>query len=238
MSDALRVGEIDIVVHRKAIKNMHLSVYPPTGEVRLSAPEATPDEALRMFALSRLGWLREARRTQRLQRREAEREYIERETHYVWGQRYLLRVEEVPAAPAVHRTPSRLVLQVRTGTTRDDRRDVVAGWYRDELRAAAGPLVEKWSLALGVVCTGLSVRQMKTRWGSCNAAAGTIRLNTELAKKPLECLEYVIVHELAHMRVSGHGVGFQQLMDGALPTWRNTRAALHRGMLSYATWAE
>ncbi len=240
MSEVIHVAEIPVEVERKDIKHIHLSVYPPTGEVRISAPVHARLETVRLFAVGRLDWIRANRRAQRLQEREPEREYLDRESHYVWGRRYLLAVVEHEAAPSVTIDHSRLVLQVRAGAGAGTRQAVLSGWYRRQLREAADPLIEKWQIEMGVACNGLSIRKMKTRWGTCNSVRGTIRLNTELAKKHPKYLEYVIIHELAHLADPTHGKRFQGLLNEHLPNWPSIREQLNTSLLGsheWLTWA-
>ena len=223
MMSQLNLGDIAVEVVLKDIKNVHLSVYPPTGRVRIAAPSRMKMNTIRVFAISILTWIRQQQRTLREQEREAPREYIDRESHYVWGRRLLLKVVEENAAPSVRLQHTRLLLQVRPDSDCATREAVVAAWYRDLLKAVVPSLIEAWEPRLDVKVAGLFARQMKTKWGSCNPAARTIRLNTELAKKPRECLEYIIVHEMVHLLEPTHNARFLGLMDHFLPTWRTTR---------------
>lgn len=236
MSEVLEVADIPVEVLRKPIRNLHLSVYPPTGAVRVSAPDSVDLETIRLFALTKLDWIRRHQRSQRLQPREPEREYLDRESHFLWDRRYLLKVIEVDAAPHVALDHSKLLLFVRPGATIEDRSAAVSAWYRQQLRARAEPLIAAWQGVLGVQCRGLFVRQMKTRWGSCNASRGTIRLNTDLAKRPPQCLEYIVVHELAHIADPSHGRAFQRLLSAHLPNWPSLRELLNDSSLSHAPW--
>jgi hypothetical protein len=236
MGAALQAGEIRIEVVRKDIKNVHLSVHPPAGRVRISAPRHLSDDVLRAFAIGKLGWIRKQRAKIRDQSRETPRDYVDRETHYVWGERCLLRVVERAAPPTAEWCPGRLILSVRAGTGADRRAAIVDAWYRAELRAAVAPLAATWEPRLGVALKGLYVRRMCTRWGSCNPRARTIRLNTELAKKPRACLEYVLVHELVHLLEPSHNARFVALMDQHLPGWRERRALLNRLPLRHEEW--
>ena len=223
MGAALRLGELRIDVVRKDIRNVHLSVHPPNGRTRIAAPRHLSDAAVRAFVISKLGWIRKQQRKLQEQERETPREYLDRETHFVWGRRCLLRVVEHEAPPFVEWRQHRLTLSVRPNTPRERRAEILEAWYRAQLRAAAEPLVELWQTRLDVRLTSLFVRRMRTRWGSCNPTAGTIRLNTDLAKKPADCLEYIIVHELAHLIEPTHNARFvaellNRLPDGSVPS--------------------
>lgn len=236
MPATLELGGLAVEVIRKDIKNLHLNVHPPSGRVRISAPRRMSADTIRMFAISKLGWIRQQQGKLRAQERETPREYLDRESHHVWGRRYLLRVVEEEAAPSVRIQGGRLVLRVRPGADAEGREAVLSAWYRQLVRVAAAPLLEAWAAKLGVEMSGFVVRQMKTRWGTCNAEARTIRLNTELAKKPRACLEYIVVHELIHLRDPTHGPTFRAMMDGATPGWRGTREMLNRLPARHERW--
>lgn len=236
MLTQIELGEIVLDVIKKDIKNIHLSVYPPTGRVRLAAPARMNLDTIRLFAISKLGWIRQQQKTLRGQERDTEREYLDRESHYLWGRRYLLRLVEEDAAPSVELRHAKLVLRVRPGSEALTREAVVAEWYRRMLKAAIPPLIEAWELRLHVKVSGFFVQQMKTKWGSCNPAAGTIRLNTELGKKPKECLEYIVLHEMVHLLEPKHGPRFLALMDRFMPAWRDTRALLNLLPARHEQW--
>jgi len=233
----LKLGDVAIDVVFKNIKNVHLSVYPPTGRVRISAPSRMSLDTIRVFAISRLGWIRQQQKKLREQDRETPREYVDRESHYVWGKRYLLKVEEADAAPIVTLKHKRMILQVRPSTTRDKRRAVVEEWYRELLKEAVQPLIEKWQSRMGVSVKRVFVQKMKTKWGGCSPKTKSIRLNTELAKKPKECLEYILVHEMAHMLEPTHNDQFVALMDQFIPRWKYYRDALNRLPLRHQDWS-
>jgi predicted metal-dependent hydrolase len=236
MGAALKLGDLAVEVVRKDIKNVHLSVHPPTGRVRITAPRHLSADAIRAFAIGKLGWIRRQQRKLQEQERETPREYLDRETHYVWGRRCLLSVTERDAPPSVEWRPHRLTLSVRPGTEALRRAEVLEAWYRDQLRAAAEPLVAQWQRRLGVRLERLFVRRMRTRWGSCNPRGRTIRLNTDLAKKPRECLEYILVHELAHLLVPTHNARFVAVMDRQLPGWAHRRELLNRLPVRHEDW--
>ena len=228
MSSKIDLGGVVADVVRKKIKNVHLRVYPPSGEVRISAPLRMSLGAIRAFAVSKLAWIKRQQENIRRQERETPREYVDRERHYVWGKRYLLKVVEEEAAPHVEMQPSLLALHVRPGADGAKRQAVVARWYRDQIRDAVPTLIEKWEPSIGVTVANLFVQQMKTRWGSCNPRTRSIRLNAELAKRPPACVEYVVVHEMVHILEPSHNQRFKALMDRHMPRWREYRDALKR----------
>ena len=193
----------------KDIKNIHLSVYPPAGRVRISAPLRMSLDTIRVFAISKLGWIKQQQQKLREQERETPREYLDRESHYVWGKRYLLKMVEIDEPPS-RRTEAQP--DAATGASRHRSRRtkqaIVDAWYREQLKEAALPLIAKWEPLLGVKVRKLFVQRMKTKWGSCNPASASIRLNTDLAKKPRECLEYIVVHEMVHLLEPTHNKRF------------------------------
>jgi len=236
MTEQIQIGDISVDVIFKDIKNVHLSVHPPTGRVRISAPRRMKLDTIRVYAISKIDWIKKHQAKIQAQERETPREYLEHESHYVWGKRYLLKVDEANQIPSVELRHTQMVLTVRPGSGMEKREAIVAAWYRDEVRKAAAPLIEKWEAAMGVSANQLHIQRMKTRWGSCNPRTRSIRLNSELAKKPRECLEYVVVHELAHLLEPSHNARFIALMDKFLPNWKQHRAELNRIPLSHVEW--
>lgn len=233
----INIGGISMDVEFKDIKNVHLSVYPPTGRVRIAAPARMNLDIIRLYAISKLEWIKKQQAKLQSQQRETPREYLDRESHYVWGQRYLLKIKEEDAAPTVELKHNQMVLTVRPGANTEKKETVVASWYRDQLRLAMSPLIAKWETLIGVKANRIFVQRMKTKWGSCNPRTRSIRLNSELARKSPECLEYVIVHELVHLLEPTHNQRFVALMDQFMPQWRQLRDELNRQPLSHQEWA-
>lgn len=236
MTTQIKLGDIAIDVVRKDIKNIHLSVYPPAGRVRISAPKRMTLDTIRVFAITKLGWIRKQQQKLQEQVRETPREYLDRESHYLWGKRYLFRVEEKETAAYVSLQHNRMVLHVRPDTSDERKRDVLAEWYREKLKEVIPVLIAKWEPLMGVSVGKFFVQRMKTRWGSCNYRSKNIRLNSELAKKPQGCLEYVVVHEMAHLLEPSHNSRFIALMDQFMPSWRTHREALNRSPLGHEEW--
>jgi predicted metal-dependent hydrolase len=231
------LGGTPVEVVKKDIKNIHLSVYPPTGKVRISAPLRMNLDTIRVFAISKLAWIRQQQKKVTEQEREPPREYLERESHYVWGKRYLLKIVENDAAPAVELRHSQLVLHVRAGTTEEKKQAILDEWYRAQLKAAAPPLIAKWERLMHVKVERFFVQRMKTKWGSCSPASAGIRLNTDLARKPRACLEYIVVHEMAHLLEPTHNARFIALMDMFMPNWRPLRQSLNRLPVRHESWS-
>lgn len=232
----IELGDIVVDVIRKDIKNIHLSVHPPTGKVRIAAPSRIDLDTIRVFAITKLAWIKSQQRKLREQEREAPREYLDRESHYVWGKRYLLQIVEMDAPSSVELKHSKIRLQVRPGSDRARRHAVLEDWYRTALKQAVPALIEKWEPLIGVKAGRVFVQKMKTKWGGCNPATGNIRLNTDLAKKPPECLEYIVVHEMVHLIEPSHNSRFGSLMDGFMPKWQFYRMELNRLPVRHEDW--
>lgn len=237
MRDVLDLGELHAEVTRKAIKHVHLSVLPPTGKVRVAAPQGMPLDTIRLFVISKLAWIRAQQRKLRSQERETPREFVSKESHYLWGKRYLLEISFADVAPSVSLTPRKLHLQVRPGADRARCEEVLEGWYRQQVRDVVPALLAKWGPLLRVKARRVFVQRMKTKWGSCTPESGYIRLNTDLAKKPPECLEYIVVHELVHLLEPTHNERFVALMDLYLPHWQHLRKQLNRLPVRHEDWA-
>jgi len=236
MPTQVQLGDMAVDVVLKDIKNVHLSVHPPTGRVTISAPSRMTLDTVRVFAISKLGWIRQQQRKLQEQERETPREYLDRESHYVWGKRYLLKVSESGQPPAVELKHNRMHLRVRLGTDETKRQVVIEEWYRAQIKQAAPPLIAKWEKEIGVKCARFFVQRMKTKWGSCNSRVRTIRLNTDLAKKPRECLDYLVVHELVHLVEPTHNARFVARMDRFMPKWRSHRQTLNRLPVRHERW--
>ena len=197
MASKLQVGDLEVAVVRKDIKNVHLSILPPVGKVRISAPKQVQN---------------------------------------LWGKRYLLKIVEKDGPPGVERTHRQLILQIRPGASQEKREEILAGWYRDQLRKAVPPLIARWEPMRGVEVADFFLQHMKTKWGGCSPERKTIRLNTELAKKPPECLEYLVVHEMTHLLEPTHNERFIGLMDRFMPNWRTRRDLLNSLPVRYESW--
>lgn len=233
----IEVGGLRVEIVRKAIKNLHVGVYPPAGRVRVAAPLRLDDEAVRLAVISRLGWIRRKQKAFVEQDRQSLREMVAGESHYFQGRRYLLEVVESEGRPGVLLKRNRTMeLRVRPGADRERREAVLQRWYRRQLRELLPPLLARWEPKVGRTITEVRIRKMKTRWGSCNAGARRIWLNLELIKKPVSCLEYVLVHEMVHLHEPHHTERFQEMLDALMPTWRLRREELNRSPLAHEEW--
>ena len=236
MQETIQLGEISVLVTRKAIKHVHLSVHPPTGRVTLAAPASTPLDVARAYAITKLSWIREQQTKLRTQAREAPRRFVERESHYLWGRRYLMSVVLEDTKPSVLLDHRRITLTVRPGSDAQKRADVMHDWHKTLLHEAVPPLIQKWERRLKVQAEAYFLQRMKTKWGSCNHKMKHIRLNTQLATKPKDLLEYVIVHEMIHLIEPTHSERFLALLSKHWPTWREARAELNDLPLAAEAW--
>lgn len=236
-SKSISVAGIRVEVVRKDIKNLHLGVYPPQGRVRVAAPLVVSDEAVRLAVIDKLGWIKRQKAKFAQQPRQSRREMVNGESHYFLGRRYRLRLHE-------HQGPARVALRgiatldlfVRLGASTEQREAVLLQWQREQLKTLIPPLLEKWQPILGVQANAWGIKKMKTKWGSCNPTARRIWLNLELAKKPVQCLEYIVVHELMHLLERHHNERFITLMDAHLPPWRQYREMLISSPLGHEAW--
>lgn len=228
-TDLIAVAGLSVELVRKPIKNLHIGVYPPEGRVRVAAPPSLSEDAIRVAIVTRLGWIKKKQREFAGQAREPERQYVSGETHYVWGKP--LRLQVKPSAlrgcKITQDGPDRLLMEAPHGATVAQKSLWLSGWYREALKDRALPRIEKWSGKLGVPIPRWGVRMMRTKWGSCNPDKGLIWLNLDLAKKSLQALDYVILHEMTHLISPRHDDIFLSVLDRNLPAWRQIRADLN-----------
>lgn len=237
MVTRIDLGGIPVDVVKKDIKNIHLSVHPPNGRVSIAAPLRMNLDTIRVFAISKLAWVKQQQKKLRDQEREAPREYLDRESHYVWGRRYLLKIIDHDGTPNVELKHNKMTLRMRLSA--DDRKKQLAidEWYRVQLKEAIPCLIAKWERLMGVSVAVFRVRRMKTKWGSCNPRTASILLNLDLAKKPRECLEYLVVHEMVHLLEPTHNARFVLMMDQFMPKWQFFREELNRLPVRHENWA-
>ena len=227
------VSNISVEVVRKNIKNMHLAVLPPDGRVRVSAPTQLTDEAITMFVRTKLGWIKKQQEKFQQQPRQSERQYVSGETLYVWGKQYFLQVEYSYKGNALTLSGDKAILTVRKESSPKQRGSFVNEWYRSLLKQEVAKYLPKWEKTAGLYCSSWQSKYMTTKWGTCNPISKKIWLNVQLAKKPIECLEYVILHELAHLKVHNHGPEFTAILDQYMPYWRDHRRRLNDSTLDY-----
>lgn len=230
------VSGIPVQIVRKKIKNLHLATYPPEGRVRIAVPLHVDDEAARLAVTSKLGWIRKQQQIFSEQLRQSEREMVNGESHYVRGRRYRLKVIEEPGRQRVRLSGHTLEIKVRPGSTAEHRRAVLDRWNRERLQVDVDRLVAKWEPLVGARVNEARIKRMRTRWGTCNPQAARIWINAELAKKPDECLEYIVVHEMVHLLERRHSDVFKAHMDRLLPLWRNHRDTLNSVPLGHEDW--
>lgn len=233
----LELGNITVELVKKNIKNIHLSVYPPTGRVKISAPLRMEDENIRMYVISKLSWIKQQQLKMRKQEREEEKSYSSRESHYYLGNRYLLKIVSANTTPTVYIEHDKMVLVVKEGMDAEQRQKILQEWYRKQLRTVAEKYIGIWEKRMNVKVEEFGIRKMKTKWGTCNPTAKRIWLNLELARKPIEHIEYIIVHEMTHLHERTHNKKFIAHMNKYIPMWRNVREELNRLPLGYTDWS-
>ena len=238
MAETIELGDVVVALTRKDVKHVHLTVHPPTGRVTLVAPPGTRTEVARAYAITKLGWIRKQRIQLAAQAREEQRQFVERESHQVWGRRYLMSIAEEDDKPGVKLGHRRLQLRVRPGSSAQKRAEVMHDWHKALLHAVVPGLISKWQGKLGVRVSGYFLQRMKTKWGSCNPHKHHVRLNTELVKKPKDLLEYVVVHEMVHLLEPSHNERFVAILDRHWPQWRESRAELNELPLESGAWRE
>jgi predicted metal-dependent hydrolase len=234
--DTIHLGEMIIDIDLKDIKNIHLSVYPPLGRVRIAAPLRMDLDTIRVFAISKLKWIKKQQEAFKKQERETMREYLTRESHYFLGERYLLKVTEKDASPKIILKRKEILMFVRPNTSLEKKREIFDEWYRDELKRIIPKMIATWENKIGVESNEYGIKRMRTKWGTCNHNAKRIWINLELAKKPLECIEYIVVHELLHLIEPSHNDRFVALLDDHMPKWKFYRDELNRIPFSHLDW--
>ncbi len=234
--EQLKLGDIIIDVEIKDIKNVHLSVYPPSGRVRIAAPLRMNMDTIRIYTISKLTWIKKQQQRFLAQVREAPREYLNKEGHYFLGNRYLLKVIEQDAPSVVKLRHKTIELHVRPNTDIQKRQVIMDEWYRQQLKDIAPPIISKWEKVMNLSINELAVKKMKTKWGTCNREAKRIWLNLELTKKPFHCIEYIIVHEMVHLLERSHNATFVGYMDDFLPEWKQLKNELNKLPISHGEW--
>jgi predicted metal-dependent hydrolase len=233
-TELIQIAGLSVELVRKPIKNLHIGVYPPAGRVRVAAPPALGEDAIRIAVLTRLGWIKSKQREFEGQARQTKRRHLSGETHFVFGKplRLLVQPNSTNRSAIRQDASDRLTMLVPAGSTPDQKAKWMEQWYRSQLREKAAPRVAKWSDRLHVPMPQWGIRLMKTKWGSCNPEKGLVWLNLDLAKKPLAALDYVILHEMAHFVSPRHDELFVSALDRNMPTWRQIRADLNALPLS------
>ncbi len=215
-----------------------LVVIPSDGRVTLAAPKTTRLDVARAYAISKLRWIRDQQEKLKSQARESPRQFVERESHSLWGRRHLMTIIHRETKPNVSLDHKRITLTVRPGSDKNKREEVIHEWHKSLLHEVIPPLIAKWEKKLKVKVGRYFLQRMKTKWGGCNPTAGNIRLNTELVKKPKDLLEYVIVHEMVHLIEPTHNERFVAILQDHYPTWREARAELNELPLAAEVWRE
>jgi predicted metal-dependent hydrolase len=231
------ICDLEIETVKKDIKNIHVGVYPPNGRVRVAAPLKTTDEAIKLLVISKMPWIKKQQLKFNQQERQTKREYTSGESHYFLGNRYRLNVIQTDTKPKIEiRRKTRIDLYVKPQSSVEEKERLMDSFYRAELKKQLPGLIEKWQKITGLQAKEIKIKKMKTKWGTCNPVFGRIWLNLELAKKPKRCLEYVLVHELMHLREKRHNEEFQLLLRTYLPQWEQSKQELNSGILGYSMW--
>lgn len=229
----IEISGIPITVEKKNIKNMHLYVKPPNGNVMVSAPITLSDKSIEMFVRTKVGWIKKQREKFDKQERQSERQFVSGESIYLWGKQYYLKVVHEGKANSMTIEGENAVLNVRKDSTIKQRETFVNEWYRAILKEKIEQLLPKWVKKTGLEPSSWQTKYMTTKWGTCNTEKKKIWINLQLAKKPIECLEYVILHELAHLKVRNHGASFVAILDEYMPYWRDVRKQLNDSKLDF-----
>ena len=233
----IKVSDIEITIIIKDIKNLHLGVYPPNGRVRIAAPLKTTDESIRLFAISKINWIKKQKAKFKDQERQAKRDYSSGESHYFFGKRYLLNVIHINPSPRIEiKKKTHIDMYIKQNSTQKRKEKILDDWYRLELKKQITKIIKKWEVIIGLKVRDVLIRKMKTKWGSCKPKSKKIIINLELAKKPLGCLEYILVHEMVHFLEKTHSEKFRAYMDSFMPKWKIFKAELNKHPLSYANW--
>ncbi len=230
------VNDIEIQIDRKDIKNLHVGVYPPHGRVRVATPLHINDEAVRLAIISKLSWIKKQKQSFDEQPRQSKREMVSGESHYFLGKRYLLEVIYGAKKHQVVLKHSTLEIHVRTATSTENRQKLLNEWYREQLHTIVQELISKWEKRIGVEVNSWNIKKMRTRWGSCSIDKRSILLNLNLAKTPIECIEYIVLHETVHLLERYHNDNFKVYMDRLLPEWKRYRDILNQSILSFEEW--
>jgi predicted metal-dependent hydrolase len=234
--EQFQLGAFEVEVIQKDIKNIHLSVYPPNGRIKISAPIRMNLEAIKIYTISKLSWIKQQQKKLSSQQRETAREYITQESHYYLGKRYLLKIIEEDNKPKVILKHKHILLHVRPNTGAEKRKEILEAWYREQLKMQLPLIIKKWEPVMSVSVTEFAIKKMKTKWGTCNIEAKRIWLNLELIKKPITCIEYIVVHEMVHLLERHHNQCFIAYMNNFLPYWKELKKELNSLPVSHINW--
>lgn len=235
-SSSISVCGVDVQIDRKEIKNLHIGVYPPHGRVRVATPVKIDDEAVRLAVVSKLSWIKKQVRHFQEQPRQTKREMVSGESHYFLGKRYLLDVIYGSAKHQVVLKHSHIELHVRANTSVENREKLLSEWYREQLHSLVQEYIPKWEHHIGIKLNDWKIKKMRTKWGSCSIDKKNILLNLNLAKTPVECIEYIVVHEMVHLLERNHNDNFKAHLDRLLPEWREYKDLLNQSILSFEEW--
>lgn len=233
----MKICGLEVQAVKKNIKNMHLGVYPPQGRIRVAAPLKMDDESIRLFIISKVPWIKRQKSKFEKQQRQTKREYVSGESHYFMGNRYRLNVVHTKSSPKVEiKRKTHIDLHIKPDMSIEKREKLLDDFYRAELRKHIPSLLQKWQKIIGVDVNEVNIKKMKTKWGTCNPRNSKILVNLELAKTPINCLEYILVHEMTHILEKTHNDKFFNLMDSFMPQWEKHRDELNNSVLGFFMW--
>jgi predicted metal-dependent hydrolase len=233
----IQIHNLNVETVKKNIKNIHLGVYPPNGRIRVAAPLRTPDEAIELLVISKIPWIKKQQAKFEKQKRQTKREYVSGESHYFLGKRYLLNVIKTKDKPRIEiKRTKHIDLYIKEDMDFEKKEQIFENFYRSEIKKIIPDLKEKWEKIIGVNVNEVRIKKMKTKWGSCNPKAKRIWLNLELAKKPMHCIEYVMVHEMIHLIEKKHNGKFKYLIRSHIPQWEQYKKELNHSILGHSSW--
>lgn len=234
MTEIVEISGLQIrVLKKRNLKNLYIRVNPPEGDVTVSAPLGFPDEEIKLFVLRKLPEITKVRNKMNVQPRQSKREYVSGESCYLWGKPYRLQIVSGQKRYSIEKTPNKIIMTVPEGATIESKEQALTEWYRTELKRVLETVFDNCRKKTGIDADEAKIKKMKTRWGTCNIESRRIWINLQLAKKPPECLEYVVIHELVHLLEKNHTNRFNALVEEFCPTWKEAKKLLTEMPLDY-----
>ncbi len=227
------VKDIEIKVEKKKIKNIHLYVKPPHGEVVVTCPINCSDESVEFFVRSKMGWIKKRREEFNNQIRQTAREYVSGESVFLLGRQYYLKVKDSSSKYNIAIDGDYILFDARKGATTEQKSAYFTEWYREVFRKELNRLIPKWENITGLNCNSYKIINMKSKWGSCNPKKRDIILNLKLVKRDVACIEYVILHELMHFLEQRHNKNFTALVERYMPNWTTVKDQLNSSLLEH-----
>lgn len=234
MNETMEISGLRIhILKKRNLKNLYIRVNPPEGNVTVSVPAGFPDEEIKLLILRKLPEITKVRSKMSVQSRQSKREYVSGESCYLWGKPYMLQVIPNGKRYIIEKTPNKIIMTVPDGATLEGKEQALTEWYRTELKRVLETVFDDCRKRTGISADEAKIKKMKTRWGTCNIDSRRIWINLQLAKKPPECLEYVVIHELVHLLEKNHTNRFNALVEEYCPTWKEAKKLLSEMPLDY-----